>query len=565
MTDDYVVATDYGGDDHGPHKEIPPPEIFASEEDELKWIAFTAGQLKRLGDQVMTSKIVEPSGPKFWSGPVKEDLPPGRITEVKLEEDWKKLEKGRMLYQGAALSVTNTKKDSELTQLLDCRTKRGGDELTQEVIKKRRTDLDATVKRLKAKQEKEEQDAREAAATAEREEREERKRKEVEAKMRAIFYEARKGKTSDEFEVWRSAYQAQQEEQAQNAKEKWEAKIKQDAADKAAALAATSQEEKNVIKIAEQKAAQAREAIKEAARLKQKADAEKATKDNEERLARQEDEKKKQAQQKEEEERRKAQEKKDKKAQEDKEAGEKKKAEEAAAAEAANAAAQNPAKVARDALNLTKAEEFEMDNWTVLKFQGVQIDFDQFDNVIRTLYDKWEPWHNTHFRKAPAAGVPDVRLQIEDNLNARAFVVDKTPLQFVAEENFPSINAYIDRVINEMGQGSTRLPPLTSGEVFENGLWARAAVEKTTRQVIARRLGFMSIVGMRQARLQQLDSYPTGLSKDQWQAHQQFLLEHVGDYAAELQVAEEKVRDHKANKILAATVPHEQSGLGFEF
>jgi hypothetical protein len=562
MTDDYVVATDYGGEDHGPHKEIPPPEIFASEEDELKWIAFTAGRLKRLGDQVMTSKIVEPSGPKFWSGPVKEDLPPGRITEAKLEEDWKKLEKGRMLYQGAALSVTNTKKDSELTQLLDCRTKRGGDELTQDVIKKRRTDLDAKVKRLKAKQEKEEQDAREAAATAERDEREERKRKEVEAKMRAIFYESRKGKTWDEFEAWRSTYQTQQDEQAQKAKEKWEAKIKQDAADKAAALAATSQEDKNAIKIAEQKirdeiaqkAAEAREALKETARLKQKADAERKVRENEERLARQEDEKKKQNQQKEEEER--------KKAQEDKEADEKKKAEEAAAA---NAAAQNPAKVARDALNLTKAEEFEMDNWTVVKFQGEKIDFDQFDNVTRTLYDKWEPWHNTHFRKAPTSGVPDIRLQIEDNLNARAFVVDKTPLQFVTEENFPSINAYIDRVINEMGQGSTRLPPLTSGEVFENGLWARAAVEKTTKQVIAKRLGFMSIVGMRQARLQQLDSYPTGPSKDQWQAHQQFLLEHVGDYTAELQVAEEKVRDHKANKILAATVPHQESGLGFEF
>lgn len=573
MNDDYVVAADYGGDDHGPHKEVPPPEIFASEEEELKWLATTAGRLKQLGDQVMTTKVVEPRGHSFWSGPVKEDPPPGRITEAKLEEDWKQVEKSRNKFQEAALSIANPQKTSELAQILDCRTKRGGDELTQEVIKKRRTDLDAEVKRLKAKQEKEEQELREAAATAEREEKERRKQKEAAAKMKAIEYEACKGKSAAEIAAWKDAYKKEQDELAQKAKAKREAKIARDKADKDKATEQKTQDLDEAVKAQEQ---EIRDKVALQIELaKKKAAEEKKAQENAERIAKQEDDKKKRDQEAAIKQQKADYEAKAKKAKEDQEEAERqKKADEAKAQKAAeevaqkkideaNAAAQNPAKLARDALNLTKAQEVQMNNWTVIIYQGGHVNTDHFDNNTRDLYNQWEPWHTTHFRKAPTTGVPDVRLRILDNLNARAFVAEQTPLQFVTDQGYVSVDAFIDAVIREMGTRATRLPAVSAGEHFDNGLWARAYVERTTQQVVAKSKGYQSIMAMRAAKLAQLASYPRG-SKEEWEDHHQFVLDEVGDYEAELMVAEEKVRDHKANRILPATVPG-NTGFGFEF
>jgi len=566
--------------------------------------------LQRLGEEVTTNNIVEPSGENFWSGPEKEDRRPRRITEAKLEEEWKKVERGRSQFQGAAFNVTNAKWEFDLTQILDCRTKRRGDELSQEIIKKRRTDLDAEVKRLKAKQEKEEQDAREAVAKAEKEERQRRKRKELKAKMKATEYEARQGLTPEEFAAWKITFQKEQDEQEQKAEAKRVAKLKQDQEDQAAVSAAkfNQQQEAALTKDAEQKMLDeieqgardneaAAKATKEAAKKKQREVADKKAKVHDRLVAEREAAKKLQDARKAKEEKKKADEEKKLKEEEKKREEDSKKAFEAArkAKEAAeqefekqrlaNLAAQNDPNEVFEVL--APEEKVQFNDWIKVIVKGGQIDTDQFSDESRVLYDKWEPWYNGHFRKAGTSQPLDSHLQAIDNLNARAFVAGKTPLEFVEDlqlVNFKTVDSFIEQVIKIAEYHPARDPPLTPNGVFTNGLSARAVLEKTHSKVIAREAGFPSAKEMLAERSKLLP--PKVLTKEppplktgedgklhniqrkkEWAAYNQFLLEQVGDYLADLEVVEEKVREHKAGKILP---PQTQGSfgdgdIGFEF
>lgn len=170
IDDDYVVATDEGLDNPGPQKEVPPPTIFDSEEEELKWIAVKSQALNLKATEIISSGLIEPEGRKFWPGTVSQEdaLPFGHITEASLEEQWNR-EGPRVIQLQKAVLPTVAKMEAEgKTQILECRKRRRGDDLnSQERVKRNKAELDTELERLKAEQEVDDNEAKAAASNDE--------------------------------------------------------------------------------------------------------------------------------------------------------------------------------------------------------------------------------------------------------------------------------------------------------------------------------------------------------------------------------------------------------------
>jgi len=170
ITDDYLVAADQAIDEHGPQKEIPPASTFETEEEELKWVAVKSKVLNEKANQVVRSSLIEPRGKDFWPGTISQEdvLPLGQITESSMEDVWRRDKRQVIAIQQAAIGTIASKKEADKARILNCRKRRRRDDVTfQEKVKRRKADLTLEIERLKAQEQASENAAKAAALNEE--------------------------------------------------------------------------------------------------------------------------------------------------------------------------------------------------------------------------------------------------------------------------------------------------------------------------------------------------------------------------------------------------------------
>lgn len=189
ITNDYLVAADQAIDEPGPQKEIPPPSTFETEEEELKWVAVKSKVLNEKANEVVRSSLIEPRGKSFWPGTIsQEDVQPlGHITESSMEDHWRRDKRQVIATQQAAIGRITEEEEADKAKILDCRKRRRGDDVTfQEKVKRRKADLALEIERLKAQEQANENEAKAAALNDETTRLATRREREREASIAAL-------------------------------------------------------------------------------------------------------------------------------------------------------------------------------------------------------------------------------------------------------------------------------------------------------------------------------------------------------------------------------------------
>jgi hypothetical protein len=565
ITDDYIVAADQGVEEPGPQKEIPPPSVFETEEAELKWIAVKSRVLNEKANEVVRSSLVEPRGKRFWPGTISQnDVEPlGCITESSMEDYWKRDGPQIILIQRTAIWTILSKEDTDKTQILDCRKKRRGDDLiNQEKVKKRKVDLATEVERLRALQKKSDIEAKVEASNDESGRLAARRRAERDAGIASLA--KREGISTAEAEQRLDAAENEHlkrwndlnKQRHKEHKPKLPGREPLTAAQIAKVAEESSVRAKNEADRKENEENEKARILKEAReKLEQNPFKPKGMVKNEfantTNLSKKEEEQKA----------------KDKVKKEEEE-------------DDALALSTQQLIDADNALTLAMEEKHTrkgqlVDEWNAVESKGGRI-------PMEFLTDEEQIWYAEYLsEKEQSKPVPpkpsnpnDLHDEIKTNLNGRAATSGITPAQYVkVNYGLPSVEAYVDKMAKEIYALGSRTGATVAEEQFRSGLMARFRLTGRLPDHIAKVHGYANTQEYCNALIGKLKPWTFAqdpipeikpgdpdyedyqakvwarsllVAKDlvDWKENNQMLLEEIGDYEAEVLLADRKREKH---------------------